>query len=459
MNETTQMTTNPAIPSASPVTARPPAWKRIANMGGRSMASIADQGASAAINFLCSVFVGRLIGAEGLGIFAMTSVLVMTLRSLQGGAVLEPMSVFGSRRSAEERGGYLGFVVMLQLLWIGGISALLGLGSFVLWQMGTIDLVHTRTVVASLIFANVITFQYMMRRQFYVDHQPYSACVQSLAYVVVSVGGLWLYKQVGEVTIVGMYLVLCVSSFIVCGVQAIRLGRQVRLPDANEKRRFSHDHWTYGRWILLAMPATIAYYQGYFLLCGSLLSTQETGYLKAVDSLVAPFTQVAIGLSLMFVPMIAKRIDDMSMAARVAYTRKLFLGMLGISSLYAAVAFFFGPTIVLWTFGEKLAAAGPVLQKMALIPLFIGMGQPASIMLTVHQRSDLRFYAVMVAAIVTFVVGVPLILNFGLAGATWGMCVSQGVLSAGIWVALLWLRYRHADGKMLAAKAAGAASA
>lgn len=428
-------------------------------MGGRSMASIADQGASAAINFLCSVFVGRLIGAEGLGIFAMTGVLVMALRSLQGGAVLEPMSVFGSRRSAEERGGYLGFVVMLQLLWIGGISALLGLGSFVLWQLGTIDVVHTRTVVASLIFANVITFQYMMRRQFYVEHKPYSACIQSLAYVVVSVGGLWLYKQVGEVTIVGMYLVLCVSSFIVCSVQAIRLGRQVRLPDAEEKRKFSHDHWTYGRWVLLSMPATIAYYQGYFLLCGSLLSAQETGYLKAVDSLVAPFTQVAIGLSLMFVPMISKRIDHMSMAARVVYTRKLFLGMLSISSIYAAIAFFFGPTIVLWTFGEKLAAAGPVLQKMALIPLFIGMAQPAGIMLTVHRRSDLRFYAVLVAAIVTFVVGVPLMLNFGLVGATWGMCVSQGTLSAGLWVALLWLRRRYADGNVPAAKAAGVASA
>ena len=73
------------------------------SMGARSIASIADQGASAAITFVSSVFVGRLLGAEALGIFAMTSALVLIIRQAQAGVVLDPMSVFGPRRRPAER--------------------------------------------------------------------------------------------------------------------------------------------------------------------------------------------------------------------------------------------------------------------------------------------------------------------------------------------------------------------
>lgn len=442
MNETVLATSEPAVQSASPVAQHPPAWKRLTRIGGHSLASIVDQGASAAINFVSSVFIGRLIGAEALGIFAMTSVLVMALRLLQGGAVLEPMSVFGPRRTDEERGGYLGFVVILEVLWIGGVSALIVLGAVVWWGGAQIGQMEMRTIVASLVFANLVTFQYLMRRQFYVDHQPYSALIQSLAYLVLSAAGLWLYMQTGSVTIVGMYLVLSFCSLIVCGVQGLRLWREVRFPSDQERHTFSKEHWNFGRWVLLSVPVSIAYYQGYFLLCGALLSAEETGYLKAVDSFVAPFTQVAIGLSMMFVPMLSRRYDQMSVGQRNAFTRKLLAGMMSISWVYAAMAFFFGPTLLLMAYGENLAAAGPIIRTMAIVPLCIGLIQPAGVTLTAHRRSDLRFMSDALAAVVTFAVGIPLMLNFGLQGATWGMCLSQAARAAGLWGAVFWLRSR-----------------
>lgn len=445
MNETTPMSPDSRGPThQSGSSSRAPVWARIARMGGRSLASIADQGASAAITFISSVFVGRLIGAEALGLFAMTSVLVMAMRQLQVGAVLDPMSVFGPRRSEAERSGYLGFLVATQLLWIGGITALIAIGAFVWEQIGKIDQIQLRIIIASLIFANMVTFQYLMRRQFYVEQMPFQAFIQSISYLVLSCIGLEIYRLSDNVTIVGMYLVLCLCSILICSVQGVRLSKQVRSPTESERKIFVHDHWTYGRWILLSVPVGIAYYQGYFLLCGALLTAEQTGFLKAADSLVSPFTQVAIGLSLMFVPMISRRIDDMSSASRNAFAVKLLAGMMAISTVYAAIAFFFGHTIIHLTFGDKLAAAGPVLQTMAIIPLCVGFALPPGVMLAAHRRSDLRFYANAAAAVVTFAVGIPLILEFGMRGATWGMCLSQATQALGLWGALFYLRRRHA---------------
>lgn len=411
-------------------------------MGGRSLASIIDQGASAAINFVCSVFIGRLVGAEALGIFAMTNVLVVGLRLLQGGALLDPMSVFGPRRTGAERGGYLGFLVALELLWVGGFSALIAIGAIVWWGAGNFSQVEMRTILASLIFANLVAFQYLMRRQFYVDHQPYSALIQSLAYLGLGIAGLALYTLTHDITIVGMYLVLSICSLVVCAVQGMRLWREVRTPTAEERRSFSHDHWTYGRWVMLAVPVTIAYYQGYFLLSGSFLSAQDTGYLKAVDSFVAPFTQVAIGLALMFVPMLSRNYDQMSAAQRNAFTHKLLIGMMAISLVYAAAVFFLGPTLILMAYGQNLATAASIMPVMAIVPLSVGIAQPAGVTLTAHRRSDLRFIVNCVAAVVTFAVGVPLMKNFGLKGAAWGMCISQATYALGLWGALFWLRSR-----------------
>jgi hypothetical protein len=75
---------------------------RVASLGGRGAASIADQASSAAIGFLCSVFIGRYLGAEALGLYAITTVCVLLVSASQASIVLEPMSVFVSVREDVE---------------------------------------------------------------------------------------------------------------------------------------------------------------------------------------------------------------------------------------------------------------------------------------------------------------------------------------------------------------------
>ena len=413
---------------------------RIVSLGVRSLASIADQGAAAAITFLSSVFVGRLLGAEALGIFAMTSVLVMAIRQAQAGAVLDPMSVFGPRRQPAEKQRYLAFVAAFQVLWVGGLTLAAAIAAAFLCFGAVIDAGSFRAVLASLLFANVITLQYLARRQYYVDEMPQGALVQSLTFLALCLVAFLLYAAAARVSVVGVYLLLAACSLVVCFLHRRRLLPQAALPSRNERRRYFAEHWRYGSWTLLTVPLSIICYQGYFLVSGSILSVEEAGYLKAADALIAPFSQVAIGVSLMFTPIAARRLDAMASGTQFLYAMRLCAATLSIAAVYATVVFLFGTDLIDLIFGQRLAAAGKVAQTMALVPLFIAAGVPAGIMLAAHRRSDLRFAAYGFAAMVSVLIGFPLVYWGSLDGAAWGLAVSQAALSAGLWFALVWRR-------------------
>ena len=248
-----------------------------------------------------------------------------------------------------------------------------------------------------------------------------------------------IYATSGRVSVVGLYLVLAACSLLVCLVQ----GKRLACGNSHCLAAMSGDaivveHWRYGSWTLLTVPMSIVCYQGYFLISGAVLSVEEAGYLKAADALIAPFSQIAIGVSLMFVPIAARRLDAMAADAKLRYAGRLCTATLGLAAVYAAAVFLFGNTLIHLIFGRHLAAAGEVVQIVALVPLFVGAGVPAGIMLAANRRSDLRFAAYVFATAASVCVGFPLVNWAGIDGAAWGLVLSQASLAAGLWAVLLW---------------------
>lgn len=364
----------------------------------------------------------------------------MAIRQAQAGAVLEPMSVFGPRRQPAEQNRYLGFVATLQILWVGGIALSAALIATILWLAALIEDPGFYATVASLVFANVITLQYLVRRQFYVDEMPQQALVQSLSFLVLCLVAFAVYAATASVSLAGVYLVLSACSLVTCLAQGWRLLPRITVPQPQERRRYLGEHWRYGSWTLLTLPLGLACYQGYFLVSGSMLTVEEAGYLKAADALIAPFSQVAIGVSLMFVPIAARRLDAMAPPVQLRYAGRLCAPILGIAAVYAAAVFLFGGDLIDMIFGRHLSTAGTVVHTLSLVPVFIAAGVPAGIMLAANRRSDLRFAAYTFAAVATLIVGFPLVGKAGIDGAAWGLVVSQAALAAGLWSALLYGR-------------------
>jgi O-antigen/teichoic acid export membrane protein len=371
----------------------------------------------------------------------MTGVLVLAIRQLQAGAILEPMSVFGARRPAADRGGYLGFVLALHGLGVGAPTLVLAAATGLATAAGLVGSAGW-AVVAALVYANAVALLNLLRRQFYVDERPDLALAQSVAVLGLSLAGLVLLALAGRgaspaVGVVAVYGVLTAAALLGLLVRGRRLAAAAARPGAVARRRYLGEHRRYGAWSLLTVPAAIAAYQGYFVLAGVLSSVEESGLLKAADTLVAPFAQVAIGLSLMFVPIVARRLAgdpaDRAAAGRIAHG--LAAAMLALALLYAALIVFVGDALIAFVFGRHMREAGELALWLAPLPVTVALQVPAAVMLAAHGRADLRFRATAVAALAGTACGVPLIVGFGPTGAAAGLVLGQAVLAAGLWLA------------------------
>ena len=414
------------------------ALQRFRGLRLKPLFSIADQVSSATVGFLVAVYVGREMGADGLGVLAITGAIVLIVHAFQNSAVLEAMSVFGPRRPPAERRKYLGFLFALDVLWVGGITGLGALVAAIGNMVGALDQESLFVALSCLGYANLLALQQLFRRQFYVEHHPSAALTQSFSFLLLVSSGLWFLSEIGTPSVPQVYGVLAASSVIVCIVQSRRFRGRVALPDMTLLRQYCIEHFRYGRWVLLTVPFSIGMYQGYYFLVGYLLSVEQTGLLRAVDTLVIPFQQIGIGLSMMFIPIASRHVDDMPVAKQWAYARQLLIPLMALAAVYAGLLLLFGEELLDLVFGGNVAAAAEVLPAMAFMPVVQAAALPAAAALTAHKRPDLKFLSYAVATLGTMTVGIALILWQGLWGAALGLLFSQALFVAILWACLAW---------------------
>ena len=419
-----------------------PVLARYAGMAVRSGASIADQGAAAVVSFMASILIGRQLGTEALGIYAITNVFVALIRTLQDCLVLEPMAVYGARRTSEERQRYYGFLLVLETAWVGMLTTLLAGGAAIAWVIGSIDARLFHTIAASCVFSFIFCFLYFRRRQFYVELRQFRALAQSLSYLLLVAIAFATLLVFHGWDVAHVYLVLALCSAVACVAGRDRANPRFHRPTPAEIRRYGADHWHFAKWILLGIPLGMVAYQGYFFAMGAIVSTEAAGLLKAAEALIAPFSQISMGMRLMLIPMASRRIDRMSAAEQRTYAIRLLLPLLAMAAAYGAAIYFGGEFALRALFGEQIAGAFPLVQVMAFIPMFMAAPLPAAIVLSSLRRTNMRFITECIACVGTLLIGLPMVFHFGLIGGAFGMMLTEALFTIGHWSCLFWLLSR-----------------
>lgn len=419
-----------------------PVVTRYLAVGARSGASIADQGATAAISFLASILIGRQLGTEALGVYAITNVVVTLIRTLQDCLVLEPMAVYGPRRSADERRRYFGFLLGLETVWVGLLTNLIAAGAAVAWAAGSIEGELFHSIVAGCGFSFIFCFLYFRRRQFYVELRQFRALAQSLSYLLLVMTAFGLLLFLEGWSVVHVYVLLAACSATACIAGRDRANHRFSRPTRAEIRRYAGEHWAFGKWVLLAVPLGMATYHGYFFVMGAVVSTEAAGLLKAAEALVAPFFQVAMGMGLMLIPMASRQIDRMTPAEQLAYAVRLSVPLLSAATVYGVAVYFGGEFVLRSLFGDRIAEAYPLVPIMATMPFFIAAPLPAAVVLSALRRANMRFISQCIACAGTLLVGLPLVFTYGLIGGAYALIVTEVLFAIGQWGCLFWLLHR-----------------
>jgi O-antigen/teichoic acid export membrane protein len=398
--------------------------------------SIADQAFSVGGMFVANIALARTVSKEEYGMFALVYSGFTFLNGLHNAAILETYTVYGAGRYRNHGPEYR------WLLWRN--NALLGIALTVLlflaWRVlsWTVPAMSTRPLLGLALSSAILLTAALVRRMLYVQRQPQAAAKLSLVFFVTLLILLGVTMRAGLLNGLSVFLIVAVG-WIAGGISILRaLPRKISMEAfTNAHPNHRSEHWQYARWILGTAFVFQLTNQGYYWVVAGFLSLKEVAELRAIYMLVSPVDQVLSAVTFLVLPMLAHRYASKQVNAFFSLWKKYLLSFVLLSGGFVLFAILLGNPVVHRVYGGKFDEVSTLLATMALVPLLMAVGNTMNAAMKSVERPNMVLYAYVASGAATFIVGIPLVIRFGVRGAVYGMVVSAGVYAATLGIGFL----------------------
>jgi O-antigen/teichoic acid export membrane protein len=385
--------------------------------------SMADQAFAVGGGFLVNIVLARTQTKEEYGLFALCYSVFAFLLGLYHAAILEPYTIYGAGRYRERFSEYLRLIARSNAILCLLLSGVLLLACLGLWRIVTPA--SLRALAGLALTAGVLFTGHLLRRVFYLQHQPALAAKCSFVSFLTVAGLLGLTVRIHWLNSFSVFLILALG-WVAAGAG---FGGRLRWGAPEQtfleiEPNYWREHWNYAKWVLATAFVFQFTTQGYFWLVGGILSLKEVGDLKAMYLLVAPVDQIFIAMSYLFIPALAARYAAKKTANLLHLWKRYALATVGVTGLFAVSIWVLGKPVMHVLYAGNYDGLAPYLFVLVLLPLLMGIGNTMNNALIASERPKLVFFAYVCSAAVTFLSGVPLVIHFGLWGAVYGMLLS-----------------------------------
>jgi len=405
--------------------------------------SIADQALAVGANFLANVMLARTQSKEEYGMFALSYSLFTFLAGLHNSAILEPCTVYGSGRYRSRFSEYLRLMVRINAfvgLLLSMALLLVCLGLY--WAAPQYV---SRALLGLGLTVGVLLSGTFLRRVFYLQRQPAFAAQASLICFVTVASALWLVAKAHLLSGFAVFMILALG-WIAAGLS---LGRKLDLGRPGPsfldlEPNYWREHWKYSKWVLSTAFVFQLTTQGYYWILAGFVSVKDVAGLRAMQMLVAPMDQVFIALSFLVIPALAARYATNRMGSFLLFTKRFGLAVVSATALFALALRLVGKPVMHWLYAGKFDDLAPLLNILAFLPLTMGIGNTMNNALKSVEKPKLVFYAYVCSGAATLLVGIPLVIHFGLRGALYGLLLSAAAYTTALAVGFLCSVYTKA---------------
>jgi O-antigen/teichoic acid export membrane protein len=391
--------------------------------------SVADQGLSVGGMFLVNIALARTQTKEAYGVFTLLYTGLTFLTGLHNAAVLETFTVYGSGRYAQR------FHQYAWLLWRVNAALGFGLTAILIFIWGGLRLgdrgLASRSFLGMALACGILLSASFVRRTFYMRRRPDLAARFSGIFFLVSVVLLWLSVRMGILD--GFYaFVITAAGWVVAGlVFFAELPRNADGPSFSETEgNYWSEHWKYSRWVFVTALVFQFTTQGYYWLIAGFLSVKDVGNLRAMYNVVTPVDQFFVAIAFLVLPMMSYRYSILGMAGLIQLLKRYAFFCLSVTGTFAAAVRIFGRPVLHWLYHGRFDDVATLLGTFALVPMVMGVGNTVNAALKALEKPSSVFWAYVASGIATIIVGLPLVIYFGLRGAVYGLLVSAAVYSA-----------------------------
>ncbi|HLH92145.1 MAG TPA: hypothetical protein VKX28_27255 [Xanthobacteraceae bacterium] len=429
-----------AWPVWAPVRALVPLLRRIR---GVHALALADQAIVSAASFFTTVIIGRCTDPSQLGAYAIAISVLASLFTIQGVLITLPYSIQRHRplgTPQEHAGSALAQAGMMSALVVVGLAAiaagLLARGA----APGLVAITWALAAVAP--FALLREFS---RRFTFAHFQLGHAFALDAATAVLQLLGLGWLAWTGRMSAIGACVVLGVS----CGIAALGwlwvARREFAIRRAELWRTLKHG-WGLGKWlfvnqIMVQVQRYVTHWLS-FVIAGAAV----TGVYAACLSIVAFANPVTFGLGNMLAPRSAlawKERGGAGLRRQAIGDALLFAALL---TPFCVLVLLVGDYLMhLLYHGGEYDGHGSVVAILAFANFATAIGMPASNALASMERPRAIFAVGAASAVLTVALVWWWMVEWGLAGAAYGLLAGSTLGAAGLWSSFLALVPRSDD--------------
>jgi O-antigen/teichoic acid export membrane protein len=398
--------------------------------------SVADQAFSVGGMFLVNIALARTQTKEEYGIFTLSYTLLTFLTGLHNAAILETFTIYGSGRYVDRYAEYSG------LLWRANATLALGLTVFLLalWRVllwaGAPGLASRSFLGMSLSCAVLLTASFT-RRTFYMRRKPELAARFSLIFFLACVFLLWFFLRAGRLDSFYAF-VITACAWALAGIVLV-----AELPASNGGQAFTAsepdywtEHWKYSRWVFVTALVFQFTTQGYYWLAAGFLSVKDVANLRAMYNIVTPVDQVFVATAMLVLPIMSTRYATRHLPGLLNLWKRYALISFLVTAGFAVLVRIFGRPILHLFYGGRFDDTAALVGTFALFPVIMCIGNSVNAALKAMEKPNIVFWAYVASGSATILIGLPLLIHFGLRGAVYGILLSASVYTCALGLGL-----------------------
>lgn len=393
---------------------------------GSGFWSLTDQAIVSLGNFLTNILLARELAPKEYGGYAILLGVLLVIYGTHGAIVTYPLSLLGASESQDSLRSLTVFSVWLTT----GIGLVLGAGLMIgCWAFARPSL---GPWAAGAIFFWII--QETVRRGL-MAHMRFRGAIwgDAISYFG-QAAVVFVLARVGRLSIESAFGAMAATSLIAASLQCAQLGiRSSRVPEA---RVLLERFWNLGRWMVLSNFTGIFSMQFFPWALAVLRGAPLAGAFQALSNVVAVTNPICVSVANLIIPASAK--TSSQRGPRAALHEAVRYGSQGAFFVLPCLAL-----VLLWPhrilsilYGREssYASLATALCILAATQFVYYVAIVLASLLNALGHSRATFFILVVSALVSIMVGIPLIIWKGLLGAV--VTMALGVLVRAV---LVWL--------------------
>ncbi len=384
--------------------------------------SLAEQGAYSLGNFVVGVIIARNTNLEIFGQYVLMMMIIIILIGFQTSVQSLPMRVLTDRSLVKGKFGRyyeqnrLNQLFSFLALLISFTGAFIFLGR---------DLATSGAFGLTSMLVNRHEFA---RANLILDHDFHASAIFQMTLLMFRAFLVWVAVSIFVNPLLGLFLGAATAYLIVNFLMYIKLRKRRSTSGAlrlDRLRVVLLRNWRFGKWLLIETVALMASAQIYLIVLSVVSGDQSSGVYGAIQNLLNSINVVYLGISSYVLQLSRQKYSR----ERYQEWKRIFIGTASLFFVIGIITIFiftlWGANLLTLVYGSEYKEYGQLMAIFSIALALRGMNIVWNSAYRSVSDSITGAKAKMVSAFISIIISVPLVREFSIIGAAFGLIVTQ----------------------------------